>query len=348
MAFALGNAQHQGDREAQQDSFGFSQADDSQFLLHAGVAAVVADGMGGLAHGDAASRMAVRSFLSAYAAKTRDEAITDALRRCMNVAQQYVCETASQLGAGEEIGTTLAAVVLRDQELYWIAAGDSAIFLVRNGRLRNLPQPHVYARELDQRVSSGEISTEDALRDPQRESLTSYLGVRGLTAVDANTRPLILGADDCVLLASDGLFKTLSESEILAALEGSMQQRCEALVRATIAKGLAGQDNVTVLAMALDEEPVAPAVVLPQTKRLRPMASGLRLLAISLVTLGCFAAGFLARPFVDAWRATRTATVADAAKQEKTVVKDVAPAPVQPEPAKSEAPKKKKKQARKP
>src|SRR5580693_7503964 len=116
MSFLPGNAQHIGARSSQQDSFGFGDPDDVEFLSHGGFIAVVCDGMGGMEHGDAASRMAVRAFLDAYQRKTPAETIPDALERSAREANDRVVEMAHAMGAAESVGTTLVAAALTDSE----------------------------------------------------------------------------------------------------------------------------------------------------------------------------------------------------------------------------------------
>src|SRR5258708_1760599 len=104
MIFIPGNAQHIGSRQQQQDAFGFSDLSDAAFRKHGGILSVVADGMGGMAHGDAASKTALRSFLDAYLRKTETEPIPDALQRSLMEANQAVFREAVRLGAPEEMG----------------------------------------------------------------------------------------------------------------------------------------------------------------------------------------------------------------------------------------------------
>jgi protein phosphatase len=253
MSFLPGNAQHIGNRTSQQDSFGFTDPADLEFLAHGGFVAVVCDGMGGMEHGDIASRMAVRAFLDAYQRKLPAETIPDALERSVREANDRVVEMAHELGAAESVGTTLVAAALIEsggkKEMYFISVGDSGLFHVSEGQIQTVNRPHVFANILDTAVTRGTLSKEQALLHPERESLTSFIGVDVLEEIDRNADPWPIGAGDSILLASDGLFKTLSSEEILAALHGHPQEWPDALVARTLEKGYEFQDNVTVLSV---------------------------------------------------------------------------------------------------
>jgi protein phosphatase len=258
--YVFGNAQHIGARAQQQDSFCFSSPDDSSFLGHAGMLAVLADGMGGLSHGDAAGRTAATAFLAAYRQKNEHETIPDALERSLRDANAAVYALAQEHHADGQLGTTLVAAVLRENQLHWVSVGDSGLFLRRGDDLAQLNTAHVYANDLDARAASGEIAREAALKDPQREALTSHLGLAQIPQVDQSRRPLTLEPGDVVLLASDGLFKTLPRQEMLAAMSGSLQEQCDILVERVVAKGIGHQDNTTVMALAaVDDNWTAPA-----------------------------------------------------------------------------------------
>jgi len=253
MRFLPGNAQHIGARHSQQDSFGFSDLNDDAFLKHGGFLAIVCDGMGGMEFGDEASKLAVRAFLEAYALKTRDEAIPAALERSAREANAQVVELAKRLGMKDGVGTTLVAAALCDRSLYYISVGDSGVFLCAPGEYRMLNRPHVFANVLDAAVARGTMSREDAQSHPERESLTSYIGTEELEEIDFNTEPYPLHDGDTVVLASDGMFKTLSPEEIRACLAGDAQRWPEILVSQTIAHKREYQDNVTVLSVTASE-----------------------------------------------------------------------------------------------
>lgn len=254
MRIRPGNAQALGDREAQEDSFAFSDPGDTELVGHGGLLAVLGDGMGGLAHGAAASRAAVRAFLGAYGAKTAGESIAEALDRSLRAAQRAVVELGGEISPSEPIGTTLVAAVVHDGALHWISAGDSRIYLVRGQEVAQLTRDHVYGERLREEARAGRISEREALEDPLRDSLTSYLGGEGLAEIDQNARPLPLRAGDRVILCSDGLYRALAPEEITAALGDDPHRTCEALVETALARRLERQDNVTVLMWSCEEE----------------------------------------------------------------------------------------------
>jgi protein phosphatase len=115
--YAPGNAQHQGCRREQQDSFEFSDPTDRAFMDHGGLLAVLADGMGGMANGAQAGRIAVEVLLEAYTGKDRDEDIPAAMHRALCAADRAVFDFACAVPA-DEAGTTLVAAVLAARLLF--------------------------------------------------------------------------------------------------------------------------------------------------------------------------------------------------------------------------------------
>jgi protein phosphatase len=264
-----GNAQDTGSREDQQDSFAFSDPDDTEFVRHGGFVAVLADGMGGLAHGQKASAEAVRAFLAGYSAKTPEESIREALERSARLANTAVAALAEKAGAEGNMGTTLVAAAVRPGALEWVSVGDSALYLYRRGELRRLSAVHNYGGELDEEVKRGVISVEEAQSHPDREALTSYIGAQDIAAIDLSRSPLALEPADCVLLCSDGLFRTLTPEEIAAELQADPQAACEALVQKTLARGDPHQDNVTVLCVKLESGEAARTLAGAHTSHVR-------------------------------------------------------------------------------
>lgn len=250
-----GNAQHIGSRRHQQDCFGFSDPESAASQAHGGFLAVVCDGMGGMEHGDLASQTAVRTVIEAYGRKTPEESIPQALERSVHHANERVFAAAESLGVAEGAGTTLVAAVLYGTSLYYISVGDSALFHLSQGRLRMVNRPHVYANLLEQAVASGDLSREAAASHPEREALTSFIGVQTLREVDRNTEPWTVRDGETILLATDGMFKTLDPVEMQSCLAGHPQSWPAALVKRTLDKREEAQDNVTVVSVTLQSGP---------------------------------------------------------------------------------------------
>jgi PPM family protein phosphatase len=296
MSFLPGNAQHIGARSSQQDSFGFGNLDDELFLAHGGFVAVVCDGMGGMEYGDVASRTAVRVFLDAYQRKTPAESIPAALERSVRDANDRVVEIAHNLGAAEGVGTTLIAAVLIDsgpgKAMYFISVGDSGLFHVSEGQIQTVNRPHVFANLLDDAVTRGTMSKEQALLHPERESLTSFIGVDVLEEIDRNVDAWPLVDGDSILLASDGLFKTLTAAEILGSLNGNAQAWPDALVERTLEKRYEYQDNVTVLSVTVRSGPDTlklpppPAIEVEKTVTLPPPRKRSRKMVAAALAIG--------------------------------------------------------------
>ena len=303
MRYLPAHAQHIGARHYQQDSLGLADPEDQAFLAHGGYLAVLCDGMGGMEHGDIASQTAVRATLDAYALKTPEESIPAALERSAREANERVIEAALNLGLKEGVGTTLVAAVLHSGFLYFISVGDSAVFHVRDGVLHMVNRPHVFANLLDQAADRGQISRSEAAQHPERESLTSFIGIHNLEEIDHNLEPWPISEGDTILLASDGMFKTLDPEEIQACLSGHPQSWPQTLVARTLAQGNPGQDNVTVVSVTFDSgalgkwDPKSPPSIfhMPQEPKQadKPSSERAWLLAAGLLLLIAVAFGGL-------------------------------------------------------
>lgn len=247
-----GNAWHIGSREQQQDAFGFSNMENIAFQDHGGMVAIVADGMGGMIQGQAASNIAKDSFLRAYELKTPAESIPKALIRCLETANREVVDKARQQNLLGRMGTTLIAVVCVDDGLYLVSVGDSVAYLLRPPEIIRLNRFHTRGDDLSHQVRSGNVTPDQAKRDPDRHALTSFLGLEKLDCFDATLRPdpIPSRSGDRIVICSDGLSNALTEEQILHLAKGQPQQAAETLVQKAIARRLPNQDNVTVLVIA--------------------------------------------------------------------------------------------------
>lgn len=248
-----GNAQTIGSRDEQQDAFGFSDIYDDAFMQEFGVLAVLADGMGGLHGGREASHVAVQGFLDHYSQSSAIPSIPQKLISSLDAANQSVLQFAREQRLLGNVGTTLVAAVIFQHELYWISVGDSRIYLMQGESLTQLTSEHKYATELEKRAALGEISEEVAKNDPQRESLTSFLGLEKLEQVDISEKSISLQKGDSIILCSDGVYGSLSNDEILEVCRYlPTQEAAEELITLVLSKKIVNQDNATVAILTID------------------------------------------------------------------------------------------------
>lgn len=244
------NAQHQGARGEQQDAFAFSDPNDRD-RSHAGFLAIVADGMGGMLLGRESATLAVSTFLEAYCAKQEGEPVADALLRSLLRTNDAVKGMAAQAGHLGSAGTTLIAAVIQEEKMYWTSVGDSRIYIVGENGIRQVTADHTLETRLRRLAEKGHLDPAEIEANPQREALTSFIGIEELREIDGCGPPAELRAGDRVLLCSDGLYKTLTGGEILEIALGSPSRGiAENLVRRALAKKKPGQDNITVAVLS--------------------------------------------------------------------------------------------------
>ncbi len=241
---------HIGKRENQQDSLyvtGTSQGMKYEEIFAMGV---LCDGMGGMSGGEQASALAVELFnqhlLEAGTIENMPSYLTDEMKKI----DRAVYNLSEELGVKGGMGTTLVSVIVINSHLYWASVGDSRIYILRGDEMLQVTRDHNYMFTLAEKVKRGEITEEAALSNPQREALISYMGMGGIDLIDINKNPFKLVDEDIVLLSSDGLFKTLSDEEILGIIrlyENDLNKAAEALVDSAIGKGREHQDNTSVI-----------------------------------------------------------------------------------------------------
>jgi len=238
----IGNMHHIGARESQQDSFGISDVSNAGLCERKGVFGVVADGMGGMADGGEVSNIVTHTMLQ-YFNETNPSGQPELdLLNMLFAANDNVNR---YIAGRKKGGSTVVAVILNARKLYWVAVGDSRIYLIRNGALIQVNREHIYAVELDEKAATGEISWEAAASNPKRAALTSYLGMETPEKIDRNIRPMQLLTGDLVLLMSDGVFGVLSDDEILESMMFGPQKSAETLQEKVLAKQNTNQDNFT-------------------------------------------------------------------------------------------------------
>jgi serine/threonine protein phosphatase PrpC len=208
---------------------------------------IVADGMGGQAHGQEASRLAVQS-LAAYVSgslgsqPSKPEDLLPLLTAGVQYANQLVYQHNRE--QRDEMGTTMTAALVMDTTAYVAHVGDSRLYLYRHPTgLGQITRDHSVVAKL---MAAGVIAPEDIYTHPMRNRIYRSLGEQASTEVDGDAVPLAAG--DILLLCSDGLWEMVRDQQITAILTTPSPHPSEtahALVQAALAGG--GEDNVSVI-----------------------------------------------------------------------------------------------------
>lgn len=230
----------------------------------AGIVAL-ADGLGGHAGGAVASRLAVSTALRELASHRDADGVLSGdvpslLRIATEAANHAVLTHAEQAADVDGMSTTLLVAVVQRGQLFWISVGDSPLFLLRAGAVRQLNEVHSLATHLDLLVEVGEMAPEEAAAHPGRACLTSALGAEPIERIDCPALPFGLRPGDVIVAASDGLL-TLAPGEI-GAVAGTAGPRSSEmatrLLEAVMRAEAEGQDNVS-LAVLRAEAPCIAA-----------------------------------------------------------------------------------------
>ena len=192
----------------------------------------VADGMGGHAAGEVASKLAIQTLLHHR---------TGSLATAADEINNEIAAQQADDSALSGMGTTLTSLSIGDGEVELLHIGDSRCYKFTKGKLTQISYDHTVMQEL---IDQGRLSPDEVSSHPQRSLLTQALmGKDGISPV-VTSIPAKKG--DTYLLCSDGLSSVLSESEIVAIVKRSEFEDIPAqLVGATKAKG--APDNVTVI-----------------------------------------------------------------------------------------------------
>lgn len=227
-----------------------------------GVLFVLADGMGGHAAGEVASRVAVDTVLERWTEGSGGQP-HQALRAAVRDANAAVFDAAMEEGR-RGMGTTLTALTLSGREAVIAHIGDSRTYLVRGGHCTQLTSDHSRAAEM---VRMKLITPEQAANHPARSMLTRSLGGEPAIQIDIIKHPI--DNSDVLVLCSDGLWDLVSRAEIAevcGALGGpgfpTPNEAVAHLVDLALKRG--APDNVTVLVIKITSPlPFPPA----QTRR---------------------------------------------------------------------------------
>ncbi|MBN1868599.1 Stp1/IreP family PP2C-type Ser/Thr phosphatase [Candidatus Sumerlaeota bacterium] len=224
---------------------------------------LVADGMGGHAAGEVASKTAmsiVFDFVSRSAHENEENwpfkiesgvgPVLDMLVTAVHIANRTIRDLSLGSSRLSGMGTTLVGVLVRDDTAHVVHVGDSRAYLLRNGQFEPLTRDHSWVEEQLQRNM---ITEEEARNHRFRNVITRALGNREELEVDCIARGLEPG--DLFLLCTDGLTGMVRDEEIAEAVKqetDDLPALCQKLV--DMANDAGGADNVTLVLLKVEED----------------------------------------------------------------------------------------------
>lgn len=200
----------------------------------------VADGAGGHSHGDVASTEVV-DLLKAIGAGLSPPQMLAEVRSRLEAAHARLRSEGERQGNGAVVATTIVVLMAWNDHFACLWAGDSRAYLLRGNELIRITRDHSLVEDL---VESGAISVVEAAHHPQANVITRAVGAQyEFLELDKRTGQLMAG--DRLLLCSDGLSKTLSETQLVELLAGDDDGSAERLITAALSAQVT--DNVTAL-----------------------------------------------------------------------------------------------------
>jgi serine/threonine protein phosphatase PrpC len=223
---------------------------------------VVADGMGGHASGEIASRMAVdaiRNFFNDPAAGSKTPLIgtydddftetTNRLGSAVRLANMAVYEAARSNAQWKGMGTTIVCALLHNRKLSIAHVGDSRLYLIRAGGIEQLTDDHSVVAE---QVKHELISREEAEKSEIKNILTRAVGIEAEVEVDLNELNLLGG--DILVLCTDGLTNMVRDEEILSVVLAGQDPAVAGQRLIELANQGGGHDNITAIVVYMLEE----------------------------------------------------------------------------------------------
>ncbi len=210
---------------------------------------VVADGMGGHAGGEEASRIATQEIQAYLVANWNSQIPSEQLlEQALLQANEAIIRDQQSHPERADMGTTAVVILLRDPDSPLCAhVGDSRLYRWRSLQLEQITEDHTWVARA---LKVGDISPDEARIHPFRHVLSRCLGREDLQGVDV--QPLDLKQGDRLLLCSDGLTEELVDEKIASYLQESSMLDKAAFALIEAAKEQGGHDNITVVLVALD------------------------------------------------------------------------------------------------
>ena len=221
-------------------SFGVN-SESSKFLLLA-----VADGMGGHAKGEEASKIALNAIASAVIPDLlNNTSFTKILEKGILNANQDILDYTAKNPEASGMGTTSVCAVVKDNQIHLANVGDSRAYRVSDDEICRVTKDHSYVQAL---IDEGDITEEQAREHPRKNEITRAVGI--MPSIEVDTMKLTLDSDESLLLCCDGVIAHLSDDDIHKIIRDSPdpQTACQEIVDMANERG--GSDNISLIILS--------------------------------------------------------------------------------------------------
>lgn len=208
---------------------------------------IVADGMGGHAAGDYASRKSVEAMCEFVESSFERNTIT-LLCKAVETANSVVYNTSRSNRELDGMGTTVVAATFVGRYLQVVNVGDSRLYIINQDGIRQVTVDHSLVEEM---IKSGTISREQASNHPKKNIITRAVGIKSEVSIDVFSEELKDG--DYILLCSDGLTNMVSDEEIQNIVINSKDVEMAVTMLIDAANEQGGKDNISTVLVKFEE-----------------------------------------------------------------------------------------------
>ncbi|MCL2076694.1 MAG: serine/threonine-protein phosphatase [Betaproteobacteria bacterium] len=247
MQFTIYQESRIGKRKNNEDRLAHSYSRDALLI-------VLADGMGGHYYGEVAAQIAVQTMVDTFK-REANPIIADPflfLQKNIYAAHQSIIGYSTVRRLSDTPRTTIVACLIQNNVAHWVHAGDSRLYLIRNGTIVSRTRDHSIVQHL---LETGKISPEQAEDHPDRNRIYSCLGGPQFPDLDLSHKTPLM-ANDLIIICSDGIWGVLPNENIIAQslhLEDFLKAAPRFMDRVESISGSNG-DNLSMLAVRWEED----------------------------------------------------------------------------------------------
>ncbi len=226
-------------------SFGINSKNEQFRLL------IVADGMGGHAKGEEASKIALSAISKTVIPRLCDDDVsfTKLLKEGIQNANQNILDHVDNHPESSGMGTTLVCALIKNDQAYIANIGDSRAYVISSDEIRRVTKDHSYVQTL---IDEGKIKESEARTHPKKNVITKAIGV--MLVAEPDTMRFTLSSDESLLLCCDGVIAHLTDDDMHKTILDSDDPKiaCQKIV--DLANNRGGTDNISLIILAEEKQ----------------------------------------------------------------------------------------------